>query len=159
MKFYSGLAVLALSLISTFAKAETLVLIPGFQEEGMAWRFHHVTSALQSSGWVDGGDLVLTPQGIVNTTQLAKRPEKVLYTLELPTQLSITQQAAVLNQYLQAISLKRKEPLTLVGHSAGGLVGRYWLVVNHTVPVNTLITIATPHTGTPWADLTEAAAP
>ncbi|MFZ1388957.1 MAG: alpha/beta fold hydrolase [Thiolinea sp.] len=157
MKYVSWLAVLALSLLSTLAKAETLVLIPGFQEEGMAWRKHHVTSSLQSSGWVDGGNLVFTPQGIVNNTQLAKRPKKILYTLELPNQLSIVHQAAVLDQYLQAIALKRKEPLTLVGHSAGGLVGRYWLVNHQTVRVHTLITIATPHTGTPWADISESA--
>lgn len=157
MKYFSCLAVLLLSLLSSVAEAETLVLIPGFQEPGMAWRQHHVTSALQSSGWVDGGNLVLTPQGIVNTTRLAKRPKKVLYTLELPSQLSITQQAAVLDQYLRRLAVQRREPLALVGHSAGGLVGRYWLVALHSVPVNTLITIATPHTGTPWADLSEVA--
>lgn len=157
MKLFSGLAVLALSMMSLLAQAETLVLIPGFQEQGMAWRFQHVTSALQSSGWVDGGNFVLTPRGMMNSTRLAKRPKKVLYTLELPNQISITQQAVVLDQYLQAISKQRKEPLSLVGHSAGGLVGRYWLVTLNTVPVKTLITIATPHTGTPWADLSEVA--
>ena len=57
MKSFSWLAVLALSLLNTLAKAETLVLIPGFQEAGMAWRTHHVTSSLQSLGWVDGGHL------------------------------------------------------------------------------------------------------
>lgn len=157
MKLFTRLAALTLALLSTLAQAETLVLIPGFQEQGMAWRFQHVTSALQSSGWVDGGNLVLTPRGIINSTRLAKRPKKVLYTLELPNQLSITQQAMVLDQYLQMISVQRKEPLSLAGHSAGGLVGRYWLVALNTVPVNTLITIATPHTGTPWADLSEVA--
>lgn len=158
MKLFRLLSALCLSLAAHLAQAETLVLIPGFQEEGMAWRTHHVTSALQSSGWIDGGNLVLTPQGIVNSTHLAKRPKKVLYTIELPNQLSITQQSVFLDQYLQALALKRKEPITLVGHSAGGLVGRYWLVTKHSVPVNTLITIATPHTGTPWADLSEVAA-
>ncbi|TXH68938.1 MAG: hypothetical protein E6Q83_11515 [Thiothrix sp.] len=157
MKLFKQLAILSFSLVSTLAQAETLVLIPGFQEQGMAWRFQHVTSALEASGWVDGGNLMLTPRGIVNSTVLAKRPKKVLYTLELPNQLSLTQQAVVLDQYLKALSAKRKEPLSLVGHSAGGLVGRYWLVTLNTVPVHTLITIATPHTGTPWADLSEVA--
>lgn len=157
MRLFSYLWVLTLGLVSMLAQAETLVLIPGFQEQGMAWRFQQVTSALQSSGWVDGGNLVLTPRGIMNSTRLVKRPKKVLYTLELPNQLSITQQAVVLDQYLQLLAAQRKEPLSLVGHSAGGLVGRYWLVTLNTVPVNTLITIATPHTGTPWADLSEVA--
>ncbi|WP_298609878.1 hypothetical protein [uncultured Thiothrix sp.] len=157
MKLFKHLAVLTLGLFSTLTQAETLVLIPGFQEQGMAWRFQHVASALQSSGWVDGGNLVLTPRGIVNSTVLTKRPKQAFYTLELPNQLSITQQAVILDQYLQALSAKRREPLSLVGHSAGGLVGRYWLVAFNTVPVKTLITIATPHTGTPWADLSEVA--
>lgn len=157
MKLFGYLAVLALSLSSMVAKAETLVLIPGFQEQGMAWRQQQVTSTLQSSGWVDGGNLALTPHGIVNSTRLAKRPKKVLYTLELPNQLSITHQAAALDQYLNILAAQRREPLSLVGHSAGGLVGRYWLVNLHSVPVDTLITIATPHTGTPWADLSEVA--
>ena len=157
MKSFSWLAVLALSLLNTLAKAETLVLIPGFQEAGMAWRTHHVTSSLQSLGWVDGGHLAATSQGIANNIRLAQRPKKVLYTIELPNHLSITHQAVVLDQYLKAISQKRKEPLTLVGHSAGGLVGRYWLVTHPSIPVNTLITIATPHTGTPWANLSESA--
>lgn len=157
MKFFTYVILMALSLFSALAKAETLVLIPGFQEQGMAWRFQHVTSTLQSSGWVDGGNLVLTPRGIVNHTRLAKRPKKVFYTLELPNQLSIVQQAAVLDQYLRMLAALRKEPLSLVGHSAGGLVGRYWLVTSQTVAVDTLITIATPHTGTPWADFSEVA--
>lgn len=157
MKFVAYCGIFVLSLLSPFTKAETLVLIPGFQEQGMAWRFQHVTSALESSGWVDGGNLVLTPQGIVNHTALAKHPKKILYTLELPNQLSIAHQAAVLDQYLKAVSAQRQEPLSLVGHSAGGLVGRYWLVNYHSLPVDTLITIATPHTGTPWADFSEVA--
>lgn len=157
MKFVTCLSLLILNLLSPCVKAETLVLIPGFQEQGMAWRFQHVTSALESAGWIDGGNLVLTPSGIVNNTVLAKRPKKLLYTLELPNQLSITQQALALDHYLKAIAAQRKEPLSLVGHSAGGLVGRYWLVSLHSVPVHTLITIATPHLGTPWADFSEVA--
>ncbi|MFZ1344911.1 esterase/lipase family protein [Thiothrix eikelboomii] len=157
MKFFAGLVVLIVSLLSASAKAATLVLIPGFQESGMAWRFQHVTSSLEASGWVDGGNLILTPQGVVNHRPLAKRPKKVVYTLELPNQRSITQQAAVLDHYLRVLAAERKEPLSLVGHSAGGLVGRYWLVTAQSVPVDTLITIATPHLGTPWADFSEVA--
>lgn len=157
MKCFACLTVLVVSLLSPVAQAATLVLIPGFQESGMAWRFQHVTSSLEASGWVDGGHLTLTPQGVVNHRPLAKRPKKVVYTLELPNQHSITQQAAVLDHYLKVLAAQRKEPLSLVGHSAGGLVGRYWLVTAHSVPVDTLITIATPHIGTPWADFSEVA--
>ena len=135
MKMTRLLSSIGLILLSSLAQAETLVLIPGFQEQGMAWRFRHVTSALESSGWVDAGNLNFSPKGIVNSTRLAKRPKKALYTLELPTQLSIIQQSTILNQYLNLLARIRKEPLSLVGHSAGGLVARYWLVTNHSVPV------------------------
>lgn len=156
MKWIRIMAGIALFLLPLVSKAETLVLVPGFLAQGMDWRFRHVTNALQSAGWVDGGNYTLTAQGILNTLLLAKRPANVFYTLDLPTQSSITYQAEILGQYLQHIHAQRREPLALAGHSAGGVVARYWLVTSPHVPVHTLITIASPHLGTPWAELTEA---
>lgn len=133
--------------------AETMVLVPGFQAQGMDWRFLKVTPALQANGWVDGGNFMMTRDGILNTVRLPKRPEHVFYTINLPTTANVGNQAGVLNQYLHAIYQHRQEPLTLVGHSAGGIVARHWLVTANSVPVKTLVTIASPHLGTPMAEL------
>jgi pimeloyl-ACP methyl ester carboxylesterase len=49
------------------------------------------------------------------------------------------------------LNIARNEPLILVGHSIGGLVARVYLVHVKDAPVKALITIASPHLGTPLA--------
>ncbi len=133
--------------------AQTAVLIHGFQSNGMEWRTNGATPGLQQHGWVDGGNFILTSQGAYNPLMLAGRPENIFYTLELPSRAPLMLQAYMLDAYLQRIYALRQEPLSLVGHSVGGLVARGWLVISHSVPVTTLVTIATPHLGTPNADM------
>jgi pimeloyl-ACP methyl ester carboxylesterase len=137
-----------------WAAAQTIVMIPGFQGQGMDWRFNQVTPMLQANGWVDGGNYTLTTSGVAGGAQLSTRPDNVFVTLNLPTTAGIATQAAMLNEYLKVIYQQRGEPLTLVGHSAGGVVARHWLVTSPQVPVETLVTIASPHVGTPMAQLT-----
>ena len=55
-------------LLSASAGAQTLLLIPGFQEQGMDWRFRQVSEGLKAAGWQDGGNLHWTPQGVTNTS-------------------------------------------------------------------------------------------
>lgn len=148
------LPLLVLVFIPGLAWAKTLVMIPGFQAQGMDWRFNQVTPMLQANGWIDGGNYTMTTAGIVNDTRLKARPEDVMFTLNLPTAAAIATQAAILNNYLKLIYQRRKEPLVLVGHSAGGVVARHWLVTAAQVPVEALVTIATPHVGTPMAEVT-----
>jgi pimeloyl-ACP methyl ester carboxylesterase len=133
--------------------AQTAILIHGFQSGGMDWRKQGVTPVLQQNGWVDGGNFIPTPLGPYNPANPPGRPERVFYTLELPSRAPIMLQARILDTYLQRIYALRQEPLTLVGYSAGGLVARGWLVSLHSVPVDTLVTIATPNVGTPTADM------
>lgn len=133
--------------------AKTAVLIHGFQGGGILWRTEGVTPVLQQNGWVDGGNFIPSPQGPYNPANPSGRPERIFYTLELPSRAPVMVQARLLDAYLQRIYALRQEPLTLVGHSAGGLVARGWLVSSNSVPVNTLVTIATPNVGTPAADM------
>lgn len=133
--------------------AQTVVLIHGLNGKGMDWRMSGVTPSLQQVGWVDGGNFIMTPRGPYNTLHLNNRPERVFYTLDLPNRAPIMLQAQMLNTYLQRIYAERQEPLTLVGHSAGGLAARAWLVRFASVPVETLVTIATPNVGTRAADM------
>lgn len=133
--------------------AQTAVLIHGLQGKGMDWRMAGVTPGLQQHGWVDGGNFLMTRQGALNTYQLRQRPAKVFYTLDLPPRAPVMLQAQMLDAYLQRIYAERQEPLTLVGHSAGGLVARGWLTRFASVPVDTLVTVASPHVGTLAADM------
>lgn len=148
------LLVLLLLALPGLVTAKTLVMIPGFQAQGSDWRFNQVTPILQDNGWVDGGNYSITSAGIMNDTPLRVRPADVMFTLNLPTTAGIAVQAAMLNDYLKVIYQRRKEPLTLVGHSAGGVVARHWLVTSAQVSVEALVTIASPHIGTPLAQLT-----
>ncbi|MGB3917813.1 MAG: alpha/beta fold hydrolase [Thiothrix litoralis] len=146
-----------LLLFPTALWAQTVVLVHGFQSSGMDWRKQGVTPVLQQYGWVDGGNVVLTSQGVYNPTNPKERSERIFYTVELPRRAPIRLQAEWLERDLQYIYAQRQEPLTLVGHSAGGLVARDWLVSANSVPVDTLITIATPHVGTPSATIASLA--
>lgn len=133
--------------------AKTAVLIHGFQSGGIDWRKQGVTPVLQQNGWVDGGNFIPTPQGAYNPANPVGKPERIFYTLELPSRAPIMVQARLLDTYLSRIYALRQEPLSLVGHSAGGLVARGWLVGFRSVPVESLVTLATPHVGTPTADM------
>lgn len=64
----------------------------------------------------------------------------------------IEQAAAVIKGKLDKLmSLYELGPLSIIGHSKGGLIAEYY--VKHYTPrrVFNLITLATPHNGTPWA--------
>lgn len=149
---------LLLWLLPLYAAAQTMVLIPGFQAQGQDWRLSQVAAALKARGWQDGGNFTLTRKGMLNPVQLQGQPDKVFYTVDLVTEAKIAQQANTLQAYLQTIYQRRREPLALVGHSAGGVVARHWLVVLNRVPVESLITIASPHLGTPLAGLSSVLA-
>ncbi|MBK8452779.1 MAG: hypothetical protein WAQ53_08890 [Thiofilum sp.] len=145
---------LVLSLFwSIEASAKTIVLIHGFQAKGMDWRTNRVTQGLQATGWVDGGHWQPTPRGLWNPIDLPQRPKNIFYTIDLPSTALIEVQAQWLDKYLATIYQLRGEPLELVGHSAGGVVTRYWLLAKRPIPINSLITIASPHVGTPVSNL------
>jgi pimeloyl-ACP methyl ester carboxylesterase len=62
-------------------------------------------------------------------------------------------QAFQLRQILQSINARHaNEPISVAGHSAGGVVARLALVRGETANIKTLITIASPHLGTGRAE-------
>lgn len=151
------LLTLAALLLPITVWGKTVVLIHGFQSNGMEWRTSGVTPVLRQFGWTDGGHFLLTAQGPYNLLPLLYPAQQVFYTVDLPSRAPIALQASLLDSHLQTIYAQRQEPLTLVGHSAGGVVARQWLVRQPNVPVDTLITIASPHLGTPLANLAKLA--
>ena len=155
LRFWLLLTLSVLCLPSTLF-AKTLVLVHGFQSNGMSWRMSGVTPVLQQVGWRDGGNFLLTSMGSYNPMpHLGAGAENVFYTVDLPSRAPVALQASLLDTHLQQIYQHRQEPLVLVGHSADGVVARHWLVTTPSVPVDTLITIATPHLGSLLANIAE----
>lgn len=147
----SGLLFLLLFNIS---KAETLVLIHGYLSNSQRWAKAQTIQPLYQDGWQYGGNYSGSPQGLVAPAiKVLPIKSKVFVTVDLPSEAPIRYQVRVLDRYLQHLYLQRKEPMILVGHSAGGVIARAWLTFPSAKPVSTLITIASPHRGTPLAGL------
>ncbi|HHC73684.1 MAG TPA: hypothetical protein ENK78_01230 [Thiothrix sp.] len=144
---------------SPAASARTVVFIHGLLENSMSWQQSGITAILRQSPhqWANGGHYFWTPYGIRQTLTTHTIPATVdaYYAVNLPSKSAIIRQSQVLDAYLRAIYTQRQQPVILVAHSAGGLVARYWLVANQyrrdALPVAGLMTIATPHLGTPLA--------
>ncbi len=144
------ISVLLFSTSGAFAK--TVVLVHGFMTDGMYWRNSGFTVPLPRAGYTDGGSYTFSPWGMMIPRPIGK-PANVFYTVNLPSETNLQTQEAIIAQYLNHIYTQRQEPITLLGHSAGGLVSRLYLLDPYRVPINGLITIATPHLGTPAANI------
>jgi len=153
MKRYVMLIVLGLLWMPLSLSAKTLVFIHGFLGDAASWRENQVTLPLDYTAWVNGGVYRYTPYGVSMTNVAAMSGRNIYYAVNLPSKAGIVEQSLWLNQQLSAIYAARQEPLILVGHSVGGVVARYWLVIQNHVPVSALATIATPHLGTPHAEI------
>jgi len=146
---------LLISLLSLPAYAgQTLVLIHGYLGDGSTWRPVGIVSTLQPAGWQDAGHLF--PGGPL-PGGIAKNPlERYIYSVTLPSEAPLAAQAQQLDFYLRHLQQRHPDnTLILVGHSAGGVVARLVMVVSD-IPIQGLITIASPHLGTEkaeWATL------
>ncbi|CAA6825536.1 MAG: Unknown protein [uncultured Thiotrichaceae bacterium] len=144
------------ALVSFETHAETIVLVHGYSGNSQQWRKDGVLPVLQRAGFSYQGDL----HAKRNYVYLAPVPTveqygDVVYTVDLPDQLSIELQSVMLGVYLQSIYEIRRESFVLVGFSAGGVVARAWLTSKYHLPTKALMTIATPHLGTPVAKYAE----
>ncbi|MDH3716377.1 MAG: alpha/beta fold hydrolase, partial [Gammaproteobacteria bacterium] len=78
------------------------------------------------------------------------------FTLQLDGQIALQSQVAALVRHVEWVRERYpRTPLILIGHSAGGLVARLYMVQYPGANVAALITIATPHLGTPLAHIGE----
>jgi pimeloyl-ACP methyl ester carboxylesterase len=144
-------SLLLILLVSLPAHAgHTLVFIHGYLGDGSAWRPTGIISALQGAGWQDAGHLF--PNGPMPGGVPPNPMERYLYTVTLPSEAPLAAQAQWLDFYLRALQGRHpNNSLILVGHSAGGVVARLVMVVSG-IPVQGLITIASPHLGTDKAE-------
>ena len=138
------------------AGADALVLIHGYMGSPFSWESSHINSQLEHNGWPRGG-LIFAETGELipppGKHAHDKHPENVSYLIDLPWMRPLKEQTYVLNTAMQRIlQLRPEEEITLVGHSAGALVARLWLVKYYDPAVIRLISIAAPNLGTSRAD-------
>jgi pimeloyl-ACP methyl ester carboxylesterase len=135
------------------ALAEVVVLVPGYLSDADGWRASGVGRALAEAGWRDGGDLRWGPRGPLLPHATALGPRS-FYTVALPTEAPLAVQARFLTGYVDALRPRHPgEGVTLVGHSAGGVVARLYMVQNPDSGVGALVTFASPHLGTETAEI------
>jgi triacylglycerol lipase len=143
-------SLLFLSLLSLPSHAGlSLVLIHGYLSDGSAWRPTGIVYTLQQAGWIDAGHLFPNSQIPKAVPSPAKH---YVYTVTLPSEAPLPMQAQWLDFYLR--NLQERHPnnsLILVGHSTGGVVARLVMVTSG-IPIEGLVTIATPHLGTDKAE-------
>ncbi len=159
IRYLSKVFLLCLLLIPAVVLADIAVLVHGFHGSSNAWRKTGIVNILAANGWRDAG-YYLPIQGNVAFPgqELNDTSPKQLVTAELPSDAPIEIQANLLSQYLKDIHHRFPDQMIhLIGHSAGGLVARLTLVRNPDLPIIQLITIATPHLGTPMAEFARLA--
>jgi triacylglycerol lipase len=145
--------ILLLLALPAATPAETLVLLQGYLGDEDYWREAGITRLLDRNGWADAGTLHFTPYGI-----RADRPtpasNRRVYTLALPSEAPLMVQLRYMEQYLEVVrKLYPGESLFLSGHSAGGVLGRLYMVEHPDIPISALITFASPHLGTDSAEI------
>jgi len=133
-------------------QAKTLVLVHGFLSGDMYWRTSGFTKPLELAGWKDAGSYNFDPRGML-TPRGINLKQNIFITVNLPSEANLQIQEGILMKYMQHLQMIRNEAVTLIGHSAGGLVARLYIIDPAHLPVNGLITIATPHLGTPTANI------
>jgi triacylglycerol esterase/lipase EstA (alpha/beta hydrolase family) len=143
-------------LFASHSYAKTVVLVHGFMSDSHSWGTTGFTTPLQYAGWRYGGNYNFSPWGMLTPDQLMTKGD-IFITVDLPSTQNLQTQEDILLQYMQHLYQHRLEPITLVGHSAGGVVARLYVIDPKHQPVNALITIASPHLGTPTANIAHLA--
>jgi len=143
------LLLIVLLLWSPTAPAGVIVLVHGYLGSGESFRTAGIVDALTDAGWQDGGDWQAGMNGQVLHPGTTTASEHTVYTVSLPAFAPLILQADWLSAMRLAIAKRHPgEAQTLVGHSAGGVIGRLSLVRSGAGSVDRLVTIASPHLGT-----------
>ena len=132
--------------------ADIAILIHGLDSHGASWRYQGVVQRMVNHGWGDAGHLgAYEPVLFIPSSAPIKNK---IFTVDLPNEAPIPVQAKFLSDMLHSLRQHYStEPMSLVGHSAGGLVARLTLVNNPDLNITRLVTIATPHLGSQIATL------
>lgn len=148
-----ALAAMTLAASAATASADTVVLIQGYLGSAGSWRGTGIAAVMHDAGWRDGGHLSVAPGGVIQLLPGEPGGNRFV-TVDLPTEAPAVVQSEVLGSYIAAIRRAQpKEPIVLVGHSAGGVVARLFMVRHPDAGITGLVTIASPHLGTSSAEM------
>lgn len=143
----------ALSLLPSAVSAETVVLVQGYLGSAGSWRNSGIGAILNGAGWSDAGHLTMHPGGVAEVLSGAGGNRRFI-TVDLLTEAPTVVQADTLAAYVAHIRQRSPgERIILVGHSAGGVVARLFMVRQPQAGIAGLVTIASPHLGSSWAEL------
>ncbi len=141
---------------TSLVQADTLVLLHGYLGSSQDWKHSGVVQQLDEAGWRDAGVLLIRQERVVASNEKNKYIRR-LYGVELASEQSIDTQADQLDQYIEYIRhLHPGEQIILIGHSAGGVVARLYMVKKPSSDLGALVTIASPHLGTEKAAYAQA---
>ncbi len=131
------------------AQAKVTVLVHGYLSNASTWERSGVNAMLRQAGWRQAGHLGISPTGFTDVALPHEDSDKLFYTVDLPSLAPAPIQASWLKAALDRISARHPEQdISIVAHSAGGVVARLTLVQYGAGKVKRLITIAAPHLGT-----------
>jgi pimeloyl-ACP methyl ester carboxylesterase len=140
------LVALLFILHAPLAQAQVAVLIHGYLGSSQDWRMA-ITGIFEEAGWQNGGHWPDDPAPI-------SKKEDVFYTVALLSHARLLEQASRLREFLHGLTYRHPDQeLVLIGHSAGGVIGRLVMVQERGLPVQALITIASPHLGSDLAEI------
>ncbi|MBF0368536.1 MAG: hypothetical protein HQL52_03670 [Magnetococcales bacterium] len=155
MKKTAGLlSALFLLFLVTPLRADVLILAHGYSGNALSWERSGVVSILEAHGWPRAGMLTVGgPNGIHLAPAPGANAANKVYVVNMPSEAPILVQTQQLEGMLNLIAQRHPdEDLILAGHSVGGVVARLALVRSGGPNVKALITIASPHLGTPRAE-------
>lgn len=138
------------------AAADVALLIQGYYDNGSSWHRSGVGAVMSANGWRYGGQLFSSLNGVQSTLPQVNA-SRTFYTTDLPTEAPLMLQSDVLASYVTEVKKRHPgERIHLIGHSAGGVLARLYMVRNPDSGITTLVTIASPHLGTEVAWLGNA---
>lgn len=147
-----GLSALLTLGLTNIASAEVLVLIHGYMGSPMSWEDSRINDILDRNGWPRGGVIVPDTRKFYAAPPSRRNPGKsknISYVIDMPWMRPLDEQANYVDVAMaQVRKMRPNEKITLIGHSAGALAARLWLVQKNPPEVKRLISIAAPNLGT-----------
>ena len=132
--------------------ADTVVLLHGYLGSSAEWKRSNILQQLDSSSWQDAGVLNIQDDRVQASKEKTNSTRRT-YRVNLDSGQSIDAQAEQLDQYIKYVRHHHPDQqIILVGHSAGGVIARYYMVKKPRDDLRALVTIASPHLGTQNAE-------
>ncbi len=149
--FVHGLFVVAVLLVMKpmLASADIAVLVHGYHSSAMAWERSGVSGILQENGWPRAGLYTTSRGGVRYLAAAGESAPNKTFVVDLPSEAPLNLQADLLQHAVLDINRRYPdEPISLIGHSAGGVVARIVAVRGSVPAIERLVAIASPNLGT-----------